>query len=159
MLSSALRSDLLPSCRRRSLPLPRLPSRWLRKPRVALALLSPAPVSLLFRVLATAPGGSVNPGQSKCFLDISCFTFSLHPPHFPAPQSCLHHPGRKPPPLPTPEGPAWAQHTGHPLPPGRACVALLPGRACEPFTLPRSGLGPFSKGRQLSRATRARSSA
>ena len=25
---------------------------------------------------------------------------------------------------------------------------LLPGRACEPYTLPRSGLGPFSKGPQ-----------
>lgn len=104
-------SDLLPSlwnlraaplqgrlpCRCRSLPLPRLPSRWLRKPRVPLALLSPAPGFPLCRVLTTAPGSSVNPGQHKYFLDISCFTFSLHAPHCPAPQSCLHHPGGKPP--------------------------------------------------------------
>lgn len=140
MLSSAPMSGLLPSCRRRSLPLPHLPSRRLRKPRAPLALLSPAPVFFLCWVLATTPGGSVSPGQSEYFLDVSCFTFSLHPPHFPAPQSCLHHPGGSPSPPPR-EGPAWAPtHTQ------RACV---PPPSWEGlYTPPLPGLGPFSKGPQ-----------
>lgn len=134
MLSSALLSGLLPSCRRRPLPLPHLPSRRLRKPRAPLALLSPAPVFFLCWVLATPPGSSVSPGQSEYFLDVSCFTFSLHPPHFPAPQSCLHHPGGSPSPPPR-EGPAWAPT--HARPEGLCSASFLGGPVYP--TSPRPG--------------------
>ena len=92
-----------------------------------LALLSLAPVFPLRRVLTTAPGGSVSPGQHKYFLDMSCFTFSLHAPHCPAPQSCLHHPGGKPP---------SSRHSGGPSP-GPTHVPPSPPREgrCTPSSL------------------------
>ena len=148
MLSSALRSGLLPSCRHQSLPLPHLPSRWLRKPRVALALLSPAPPRFPpFPGSGHSPWRLSEPWAEQVFPGHKLFHFQFAPSSFPGTPKLPPSPRREAPSSPYSGGPRPGPTHRPPSPPWEGlCTPSSLGGPVNHIPYPAQAWGHFPKG-------------